>query len=166
VPSSFARLVLAACLVAMASCGGAAARGAPVTLAFPGLGGQPIDLVALRGRVVVVHIFTVGSIAALADVDPLNAAVARYGERIAVIGVVLELDGWPFLRAWRDESGARYPIGLGDRAVATGQSELGRIAVVPTTFVLDAAGRIAARLDGQLRPGQLQTQLYRLLGSG
>ncbi|MBP9858343.1 MAG: hypothetical protein KBD62_10280, partial [Kofleriaceae bacterium] len=62
----------------------------------------------------------------------------------------LDPEGYPLVAPWRTASDVTYLIALADPPTRAGAGPLGAIAAVPTTIVLDRAGREIARLTGQL----------------
>jgi hypothetical protein len=149
----------------LAACGGTPEHGArpgaplgpPVALVVPALDGGTIDVASHRGQVVVLHVFTTGSLAAAADVDELEA-VSTAG-KATVIGVALDLDGRALVAPWRTGSSVTYLVGLADDDLRSGRSALGPLREVPITIVLDRAGRPVARIEHQLGPGQLDAAI-------
>lgn len=134
-----------------------AASGPALELSWPALDGGTIELARLRDQVVVIHAFAVWSIAAQLEVEHLNAADAR--DDVAVIGLALDPQGYPLVAPWRKGADARYLIALGDDAAREGTGPLGRIAQVPTTFVLDRRGRLHARFEYQLAAADLDAAI-------
>jgi hypothetical protein len=151
--------------LALTACGGtpdhaahpAAPLGPPIALTVPALDGGTIDVASHRGQVVVIHVFTTGSLAAAADVDELEA-VSTAGKAI-VIGVALDLDGRSLVAPWRTGSSVTYLVGLADDDLRGGRSALGPVREVPITIVLDRAGRPVARIEHQLGPGELDAAI-------
>ncbi len=149
----------AAVRLAIAACAGAprpvaqAPLGPPIALVLPALDGGDVDVARYRGQVVVLHVFTTGSLAAAADVEQLEAA--HEAKRAFVIGIALDLDGRALVAPWRDGSRVTYLVALADDRVRAGSSALGKIAEVPLTIVLDRAGRPVARVPRQLADGEL-----------
>ncbi len=146
----------------LAACGGTSAPatttapvssgGAAIALTLPALDGGELDLASLRGKLVVLHLFTTWSLAAQQELEDL--ATADAADDVVVVGVAL--DEQPALVApWRNGAGVRYLVTLADDAVRGGTSPLGPITIVPTTFVLDAGGRVRTRADRALAPGEL-----------
>src|SRR5262249_56536616 len=90
--------------IALLGCGGRTGPGSlhplgpPLALSLPALDGGMIDVASHRGQVVVVHLFTLGSLAAAADVEQLQAVHA--GHRAVVIAVALDADGRPLVAPW------------------------------------------------------------------
>jgi hypothetical protein len=105
-------------------------------------------------------VFASWSLAAQADVAALNRAHDRAAA--AVVGVGVDLDGALVLRPWRRGSGARYAVAVADDAVRAGATALGAIDRVPTTIVLDRAGRVARRHVGPLPEGALDRWIAEL----
>lgn len=142
--------------LALAGCGASqrpAPRSPPVALALPALDGGELQLADLRGRVVVLHVFTTWSVAAQLDVEQLAAADDL--DDVVVVGVALDPDGRVLVAPWRAAGAVRYLVALADDRVRAGDSPLGALPEVPTTLVLDREGRIAARVERQLAPGEL-----------
>ncbi len=143
-------------LLLLASCGGSTPpprRVAPA-LVLPAVDGGEVSLTSYRGRVVVLHFFTTWAMAAEADIDQLIEARERNGQQLVVIGVALDPDGHRLVAPWRQARRVRYLVALGTDDLRGGKTSLGGIGV-PTTVVIDRAGRIAARVDGPLPPGKL-----------
>jgi hypothetical protein len=123
------------------------------------LDGGELDLARHRGDVVVLHLFTTWSLAAQADVVALDRMVDRTG--VVVIGLALDEEGYQLVAPWRTASQVRYQVALASDAVRAGSSPLGTIVVIPTTIVLDRAGRPVARVERQLASGELDALVAR-----
>lgn len=153
-------LGFAVALGATIACGGTQARtdrGMPVYLELEGLDGERVRVRELRGKPVVLHLFTVGSMAAQMDISQLNAAYDA-GD-VAVLGIALDPDADVLIRAWARESGAHYRVVIGNEDITMGKTDLGRIVAVPTTLLLNDKGLVIFRTDAQLRPGELERAL-------
>lgn len=160
-----ARFVVLAAALAVAGCGGGGARRGPVVradgpvvrLVAPALDGGELDLAAWRGRIVVVHFFTTSSLAAALDLDELRAAraAAAPGE-IVLLGIGLDEAGYAFVAPWRDAERVDWHVALPTAELRAGRTAFGDVMrFVPSTFVLDRAGRIAWSRRGQLARGEL-----------
>lgn len=165
-----ARALLAAVLVAAAACGaraggGPPAAGPPVRLRLDALEGGEIDTAAYRGRVVVLHLFTSDSTASQLDYDQLAALHQREPRRAVVIGVMVDPARYSIASAWRRGMGARYLLAMADDGLRRGAGPLGLIRTVPTTVILDRAGRLVHRIEQPLRPGELASLVAPLLGA-
>ena len=156
-------------LLALAGCGGnsssagggSSSRGLHMRL--PAMDGGEIDLARYRGRVVVLHLFDTDSTAAPSDVEELSALWNRDRDRVTVIGICLDPEGYPMAAAWRRALGVRYLIALGNEDMRHGRSPIGKLHVVPTTLLLDRSGQLAARIERPLQPGELAERIADLL---
>lgn len=167
--SELGRLLLGT-LIAATACGGsqkrpdgAAANAGSIRMRLTAVDGGEIDLATYRGRVVVLHLFDTDSTAAALDAEQLSDLTRRRRDETRVIGICVDREGYPMAAAWRKALAVPYMIALGDDAVRTGGSPLGKFRIVPTTIVLDRAGAIAARVDRPLQPGELETLVAPLL---
>lgn len=122
------------------------------------LDGKTISLVSLRGRVVVVNFWASWCAPCRAETPGL-AKLARQEPSVAFLGVN-EKDGTSSAKAFVRDFGTPYPS-IVDR--------LGTLAAgwpvapgLPSTFVLDPDGRIAARFTGGVLPEDLTPVLTRL----
>jgi len=152
----------------LAACGGRGApaeRGPVVRLRLPSLDGGEIDTAAYSGRVVVLHLFTTASTASQLDFDQLSDLFHKEPRRAVVIGVMVDRVAPAIARAWQRGMGARDLLALADDSLRRGAGPLGMVKTVPTTVVLDAAGRTAVRLERPLERGELARLVAPLLGA-
>jgi thiol-disulfide isomerase/thioredoxin len=97
--------------------------------------GQSVDLAALRGRPVLVHFWATWCPVCRAE----QGSIAAIAQDWTVIGVALEDTPPAELQAYMDKAGLRFPT------LRDAQGEWGYaygVRVVPTSFVIDAAGHI------------------------
>lgn len=150
-------------LIALAGCGHPApARppvGPPLALAWPALDGGTIELASFRGQVVVIQAFSTWSLTDPLAIDALGVTDAR--PDVIVIGLALDAEGFVLVAPWRKGSDVHYLIALADQPTRAGTGPLGRIREVPTTIVLDRAGRVSARFDRQVVPAELDAAIAR-----
>jgi hypothetical protein len=141
---------LAIAALVVAGCG-AAHRSEPsgpsLRLRLPDLDGGFIDFADLRGKPLVVHVFTIWAMPAADDAERLRTLDA---DRIAVVGVALDRTRANVVRAWRRAMEVRYRIALADDVVRAGRSTLGPARQVPITLLYDSGGRLLRRWDGPL----------------
>ncbi len=161
-----ALLVAALSLAACGGRGGAPAdRGPVVRLRLPSLDGGEIDTAAYSGRVVVLHLFTTASTASQLDFDQLADLHQKEPRRAVVIGVMVDRVATTIARAWQRGMGARYLLALADDGLRRGAGPLGTVKTVPTTVVLDGAGRTTYRVERPLERGELARMVAPLLGA-
>ncbi|HWM88639.1 MAG TPA: TlpA disulfide reductase family protein [Kofleriaceae bacterium] len=143
--------------------GGDGGGGKSVRMRMTAMDGGEIDLVRYRGRAVVLHFFDTDSAAAQLDAEQLSALARREPERVAVVGICLDPEGYPMAAAWRRALGVRYLIALADQALRDGRTPLGKVRVVPTTVLLDRSGQVAGRIERPLQPGEIDPLVGDLL---
>jgi peroxiredoxin len=178
-PARMAGLAIALAAAAIGtSCGGAERKGnagssggaragshRAIRMRLTAVDGGEIDLVRYRGRVIVLHLFDTDSPAAPLDAEELSALADRERDRATVIGICLDPEGYPMAAAWRRALGVRYLIALGDSSLRSGLSPLGRLRVLPTTFVIDGGGQVVHRIERPLQSGEIYHLVSELLGS-
>ncbi|GEM_PF-5573645 len=107
-------------------------------------GGSPITLKSLRGRVVVLHFWAVGdetSRAGLARLESLRVSLGREG--LALVGVALDEDV-EALTAFLRVNPLAWPQVAEGRGWDSALAELYNVRAVPTFFIIDRRGRVAA----------------------
>ncbi len=77
----------------------------------------------------------------------------------AVIGVSMDEDGWQAVKPFISELGVNYRVLLGDDSIAR---EYGGIDSLPTSFVIDRDGRIAAVHIGLVSKSRYENDLKQL----
>ena len=77
-----------------------------------------------------------------------------------VLGVSLDEDGWTAVRPFLEEQEVNYRVMIGDDRLA---SLYGGVEALPTTFLIDRRGHIAAVHSGLASRDQLRGQVERLL---
>ncbi len=162
------RTALAYLLTALvtASCGGPKGPGrpeGPLYLQVEAVDGGAIELRSYRGRPVVLHVFTTWSLAAQNDIPQLVEAHEQLRERLAFIGLALDLDGHRLVAPWRSANQIEYLIATAGTNIASGISSLGKISAVPTTIVLAPDGTVAHWLARPLQNGELVPLLRGML---
>ncbi|MCL9757893.1 redoxin domain-containing protein [Frankia sp. AiPa1] len=133
-------------------------RHAAPALSGKDLDGKAISLVSMRGKIVIVNFWASWCAPCRAETPGL-AKLARQRPTVAFLGVN-EKDGTSSAKAFARDFGTSYPS-IVDR--------LGTLAAgwpvapgLPSTFVLDPDGRIAARFTGGVLPEDLTPVLNRL----
>lgn len=131
---------------------------------FESLEGPALSLSELRGRPVLLTVITTWADPAMVEVPVYKRLLERYGERLTVVCVVLD-DNPNMARIFRDTFAIPYRVvTVADRPGFTGPSgPLGPIGSIPTSALIDAEGRIAARMDGMWDPELLDRAVSALL---
>jgi len=123
-------------------------RGAPVTLRGTTLEGAPMDVAAFRGKVVVLNVWGSWCPPCRKEAPDLQAASRQLGEGVQFLGIDNNDPDPAQALAFQKTFGITYPS-LYDAQGRSLLSLQGAVApnAVPTTLVLDAQGRIAARIS-------------------
>lgn len=158
-------LMVAALLAACAGRAAPAGHGPAIRLRLPSLDGGEIDTASYRGRVVVLHLFTTASTASQLDFEQLADLDQKEPRRAVVIGIMVDRVASTIARAWQRGMGARYLVATADDGLRRGAGPLGVVKTVPTTVVLDGAGRTVHRVERPLERGELVRLVAPLLGA-
>jgi cytochrome c biogenesis protein CcmG/thiol:disulfide interchange protein DsbE len=142
---ALAGLLLLVLVIVMASPAALRAAELPAGLHIRQSDGRPFSFQALEGRVVVLDFWASWCVPCRTSFPFFNRLVEEYGPRgLSVVGLTLEEDD-DAVSDFLDDVPAAFPI-LRD---PTGQAgEAFHVAAMPTTFLLDRQGRIAARFEG------------------
>ena len=124
-------------------------RADPVDISGDSLQGEPVDLEAVRGQVVVLNVWGSWCTQCRSESPLLVEAAEQLGDEVAFVGLFARPDNRDDALAFEREYGITYPTVDDD-----GESllQLGKYAppAVPSTVVLDADGRVAALISGEL----------------
>jgi thiol-disulfide isomerase/thioredoxin len=130
------------------------------------VGGQPLSLASLRGRVVLLDFWTFCCVNCLHVLEELRALEQRYGDRLVVIGVhapKFPNEASPAALAQAVERyGVEHPV-LDDADLAT-WSAYG-VRAWPTLVLIDPEGYVALQVSGEGRGAQVQAAVETLLAT-
>ncbi|GAB3134576.1 TlpA family protein disulfide reductase [Marisediminicola antarctica] len=128
-------------------------RAGPISFAGETDAGEPFASTDFAGEVLVVNFWYAGCAPCRAEAPDLDALAQQYeGNGASFVGVNI-YDGAETSLAFARKFGVTYPSLLDNKTGEVRLAFAGEIPpqAVPTTFVLDAEGRIAARILGQLQ---------------
>jgi peroxiredoxin len=136
------------------------ARPAPAWT-LPDVDGRPVHSADFAGRVMVVDFWATWCPPCVKEVPGYVDLQRRYGERgLTVIGISLDRQGPEVVREFMRRHGVNYPMVMGDDAVV---AAFGGVQAIPTTFVVDRAGRIVFSKVGYMPASELERRLVELL---
>ena len=136
------------------------------TISGTTLGGTPLDLASLRGKVVVLNAWASWCEPCKTELPVLvaeaKAAKAAYASSIAFVGLDVN-DTEPGAAARMvDRFGVSYPSIVDDGAKLLARIPGVPPEAIPSTVVIDKKGRVAARVIGEVKPGMLAPLLAEL----
>ena len=138
-------LVVAICVLALASTGWGAGQAAPNFSLKDVLQGKEYSLSQFKGKVVVINFFTFFCGPCRDEMPDLNKINNELkGRGLVTLGIALSSDPTQ-IRFLVKQLGLEYPVLTGNDKVS---DAYGSIAVVPTTVIIDKQGNIAQRLEG------------------
>lgn len=127
-------------------------RAEPVVFSGPTVDGGQLSSADLVGRIAVVNFWYAGCPPCRVEAPDLAALSAELADEVSFVGVNV-YDDADVARTFEAEFGIAYPSILDARTSSVQLAFMGYVApnAVPTTLVLDAEGRVAARISGIVR---------------
>jgi peroxiredoxin len=141
----------------------AAERGQPVDFEGTLETGAPVESADYAGDVLVVNFWYAACGPCRAEASDLEEAYAAFeGDAVSFLGVNTQ-DSAAVATAFAETYGVTYPSALAatDGALKLAFAKATPINATPTTLVLDAEGRVAARIIGQLPDASVLKTLIR-----
>ena len=124
-------------------------------------GRPPVSLEALRGKPVVLNFFASWCGPCIREMPALQAMSERYKGKVHFVGIPFN-DRREAARGVLERTGVTYPAAF-DPTLSDVAYDYG-VRVMPTTFLIDAEGKLVERKDGEISEIQLGTVIKRLLG--
>jgi len=153
-------LVMAVCVLALATGAGAAGKAAPDFTLPDILQGKNYSLSQFKGKVVMVNFFTFFCMPCREEMPDLNKLYKEYqGKGFQVLGIGLSSDPTQ-LRFLVKQIGLDYPVLAGNDKVS---KDYGNVEIVPTTFIIDKQGNIAHKILGTRKKEELAKMIEALL---
>jgi thiol-disulfide isomerase/thioredoxin len=129
--------------------------------AAKGMDGGTVNLAATRGKVVLLNFWATWCGPCRMEVPDLVELQKKYPERLQVIGLVVDDEDEEAVRAFAKRYSINYPIAM---ATSEMRSRFGGVPALPTTFVIDAQGRVVQKHIGLRDPVLYETEIRSLLG--
>jgi thiol-disulfide isomerase/thioredoxin len=129
-------------------------------LKLTALDGKPLAIAALEGKVVFLNFWATWCGPCRAEIPDLIALQDRYKGRLQIIGLNVD-DEQADIQKYVDETGINYPVAMTSNDVRT---QFGGIPALPTSFVLDTAGRVVQKHVGLWNPAVYEAEIRALLG--
>lgn len=127
-----------------------------------GLAGQPVDLSAYRGKVVLLNFWATWCAPCQLEMPRFAAWQKQYGPQgLQIVGVSMD-DEPEGVRKLANKLRINYPVVMGDEQIGT---LYGGILGLPVTFLIDRQGQLVARLQGETNLNAMEEQIQQLLAS-
>lgn len=126
--------------------------------------GRVVKLSDYRGKVVLLNFWATWCGPCKIEIPWFMEFEKKYKDQgFAVLGVAMDEDGWPVVKPYISDNKINYRILLGNDEVAT---LYGGVEALPTTVVLDRAGKIVGRHVGLVSKSEYEDEIKETLGAG
>jgi thiol-disulfide isomerase/thioredoxin len=125
------------------------------------LDGKPVTLAGAHGKVILLNFWATWCGPCRAEIPDLVELQNKYKDRLQILGLVVDDDDPDAIKEFTEKFGINYPVALASDEI---RMQYGGIAALPTSFVLDAEGRIVQKHEGLRDPILYETEIRSLLG--
>ena len=126
-----------------------------------GLDGKPVTLAGYKEKVILLNFWATWCGPCRAEIPDLVELQNKYRDHLQIIGLVVDDDDRDAIKKFVAEFAINYPVALATNDL---RLQYGGIPALPTSFVLDAAGRIVQKHEGLRDPLLSETEIRALLG--
>lgn len=125
------------------------------------LDGKPLSITDYKGKVILLNFWATWCGPCRAEIPDLVALQNQYKDRLQIIGLVVDDDDEDAIKKFAGDFRINYPV-----AIATDElrMEYGGIPALPTSFLLDAEGRVVQKHEGLRDPVLYEVEIRSLLG--
>jgi len=125
------------------------------------LDGKPLTLADAHGKVVLLNFWATWCGPCRAEIPDLIQLQTRYKDRLQIIGLTVDDDDAGAIRKVVEETGINYPVAMTSPEL---RIKYGGILALPTSFLLDAEGRVMQKHEGLRDPLLYELEIRALLG--
>jgi thiol-disulfide isomerase/thioredoxin len=126
-----------------------------------GFEGKPLSLADFRGKIVLLNFWATWCGPCRAEIPDLVELQKKYNGQLQIIGLVVDDDDQDAIKKFVAESGINYPVAVAPDEI---RMQYGGIAALPTSFVIDAEGRVVQKHEGLRNPLLYEVEIRSLLG--
>jgi thiol-disulfide isomerase/thioredoxin len=125
------------------------------------LDGKPVSLAEARGKIVLLNFWATWCGPCRAEIPDLVDLQKRYADKLEIIALATQEDDSDQVRRFVQHSGINYRVAMASDDVVR---DYGGIAALPTSFVIDAQGRVVQKHIGLNDPTLYERELKAMLG--
>jgi cytochrome c biogenesis protein CcmG/thiol:disulfide interchange protein DsbE len=126
-----------------------------------GIDGKPVTLADSKGKVILLNFWATWCGPCRAEIPDLIELQNKYKDHLQILGLVVDDDDPEAIKKFVGKFHINYPVAL---ATDDLRLEYGGIPALPTSFVLDAEGRVVQKHEGLRDPVLYETEIRSLLG--
>jgi peroxiredoxin len=124
--------------------------------------GKPVTSDQFKGKVVILDFWATWCVPCKSEIPGYIELQKKYGaDGLAVVGVSVDSDGALIVKKFMKTYGINYTVVLAGESDITGA--YGDVSAIPTTFIIDRAGRIRDRKVGKEPIGDYEKQVLAIL---
>ncbi|HEY6946366.1 MAG TPA: TlpA disulfide reductase family protein [Candidatus Acidoferrum sp.] len=125
------------------------------------LEGKPLGLADYKGRVILLNFWATWCGPCRAEVPDLVELQNKYKEQLQIIGLVVDDDDQEAIQKFIERYGINYPVAIASDEL---RADYGGIPALPTSFLLNAEGRVVQKHEGLRDPVLYEVEIRSLLG--
>ncbi len=126
-----------------------------------GLDGKPVTLASSKGKIILLNFWATWCGPCRAEIPDLVGLQNKYKDRLQILGLVVDDDDQNAIKEFSEKFGVNYPVAIASDDI---RMQYGGIVALPTSFLLDAEGRIVQKHEGLRDPVLYETEIRALLG--
>jgi cytochrome c biogenesis protein CcmG/thiol:disulfide interchange protein DsbE len=126
-----------------------------------GLEGKPLSIADFHGKVVLLNFWATWCGPCRAEIPDLVELQNKYKDQLQIIGLVVDDEDQDAIKKFITEFGINYPVAVAPDEL---RMQYGGIAALPTSFVIDAEGRVVQKHEGLRDPVLYEVEIRSLLG--
>jgi thiol-disulfide isomerase/thioredoxin len=125
------------------------------------LDGKPISLDEVKGKIVLLNFWATWCGPCRAEIPDLIELQKKYKDQLAIIALATDEDEPAEVKKFAQKAGINYRIGMATDPL---REQYGGIPALPTSFIIDAQGRVVQKHIGLNDPGIYELEVRALLG--
>jgi thiol-disulfide isomerase/thioredoxin len=125
------------------------------------LDGKPISLDDVKGKIVLLNFWATWCGPCRAEIPDLIELQKKYKDQLAIIALATDEDEPAEVKKFAQKAGINYRIGMATDPL---REQYGGIPALPTSFIIDAQGRVVQKHIGLNDPSIYELEVRALLG--